>query len=147
MEITQDVIVDLLPVYFSGEASASTRALVDDFLARDPVLAERVRRDWAQPLDPRAAAPVTPDIELRSLRRTRRVLALQRWLFALAMTLTVLPLSVVISFRDGRPSQFHFLLRDYPGALLPILGAAVVCWVVYDYLRRRLRVGTRTDRN
>ena len=141
MEITQDVIVDLLPVYFSGEGSASTRALVDDFLARDPVFAERVRRDWAQPLDPRAAAQVTPDIELRSLRRTRRVLALQRWLFALAMTLTVLPLSVVISFRDGRPSQFHFLLRDYPGALLPTLGAAVVCWVVYVYLRRQLQVG------
>ena len=146
MEITQDVIVDLLPVYFSGEASASTRALVDDFLARDPVFAQRVRREWAQPLDPRHTLQVTPDVELRSLHRTRRVLALQRWLFALAMTLTVLPLSVVISFRDGRLTQFHFLVRDYPGVLLPILGAGVVCWVVYVYLRRRLQVGTRTDR-
>ena len=89
---------------------------------------------------------MTPDLELQSLHRTRRVLAFQRWLFALAMTLTVLPLSVVISFRDGRLSQFHFLVRDYPGVLLPILGAAVVCWVVYVYLRRRLRLGTRPDR-
>ena len=101
MEITQDVILDLLPVYFSGEASASTRALVDDFLARHPAFAERVRREWAQPLDPRAASQVTPDVELRSLHRTRRVLALQRWLFALAMTLTVLPLSVVMEL--GNP--------------------------------------------
>lgn len=147
MEITQDVIVDLLPVYFSGEASASTRALVDDFLARDPVFAERVRREWLQPLDPRGTSQVAPDVELRSLHRTRRVLALQRWVFALAMTLTVLPLSVVISFKDGRLSQFHFLVLDYPGMLLPILVAGVVCWVVYVYLRRRLRVGTRTDRN
>ena len=146
MEITQDVIVDLLPVYFSGEASASTRALVDDFLAHDPVFAERVRREWAQPFDPRAASPVMPDVELRSLHRTRRVLALQRWLFALAVTFTVLPLSGVVSVSDGRPIQFHFLVRDYPGALLPIIEAAVVCWVVYVYLRRRLRVGTSTGR-
>jgi hypothetical protein len=146
MEITQDVIVDLLPVYFSGEASASTRALVDDFLARDPVFAERVRREWSQPLDPRATSQVAPDVELRSLHRTRRVLTLQRWLFALAMTLTALPLSVVISFSDGRLSQFHFLVLDYPGVLLPILGAGIVSWIVYVYQRRRLRVGERLDR-
>ena len=29
MEVTHDVILDLLPVYFSGEASASTKTLVD----------------------------------------------------------------------------------------------------------------------
>jgi anti-sigma factor RsiW len=146
MDITQDVILDLLPAYFSGEASASTRALVDDFLARDPAFAERVRREWAQPLDPRAASQVTPDVQLRSLHRTRRVLALQRWLFAFAMCLTVLPLSVVISFKDGRLSQFHFLFRDYPGVLLPILACAALCWVVYVKLRRRLRIETSTDR-
>jgi hypothetical protein len=44
MEATHDVIVDLLPVYFSGEASAATRALVDDYFARDPAFADRVRR-------------------------------------------------------------------------------------------------------
>ena len=72
MDVTQDVILDLLPVYFSGEASAGTRALVDEALARDPALAARVRREWAQPFGPGAASHTAPpDLELRSLRRTR----------------------------------------------------------------------------
>jgi anti-sigma factor RsiW len=147
MDITQDIILDLLPVYFSGEASASTRALVEDFLARDPAFAERVRREWAQPLDTHATstAPVTPDVEMRSLRRTRQLLTLLRWLFALAMSLTILPLSIVISFGNGSPTELHFLIRDYPGALLPVLAAGLVCWLVYANLRRRLRVERRTD--
>ena len=31
MKLEREVIIDLLPAYFSGEASAATRALVEDF--------------------------------------------------------------------------------------------------------------------
>jgi drug/metabolite transporter (DMT)-like permease len=144
MEVTQDVILDLLPVYFSGEASASTRALVDDFLSHDPTFAERVRREWAEPLAVGGAASrAVPDVELRSLNRTRRVLTMQRWLFALALAFTMLPMSMVFSFGGGHPLEFHFLVRDYPAVLLPVLGAGAVCWFLYARLRRRLRVGTQ----
>ena len=34
--MTRDVIYDLLPAYFAGEASADTRTLIEDFFARDP---------------------------------------------------------------------------------------------------------------
>ena len=33
MNVTREVIFDLLPVYFAGDASADTRALVEDFFA------------------------------------------------------------------------------------------------------------------
>jgi hypothetical protein len=34
MNVTRDVIYDLLPGYFSGDLSPDTRALVDEFLAQ-----------------------------------------------------------------------------------------------------------------
>ena len=36
MKVTRDVIYDLLPAYFADEATADSRALVDDFFATDP---------------------------------------------------------------------------------------------------------------
>jgi anti-sigma factor RsiW len=42
VEITRNIIEDLLPLYLAGEASPETRALVEEFLARDPSLATAV---------------------------------------------------------------------------------------------------------
>ena len=36
MKVTRDVIYDLLPAYFAGEATSDSRALVDEFFATDP---------------------------------------------------------------------------------------------------------------
>src|ERR1019366_7382144 len=36
MKITQNVIMDLLPVYHSGEASPDTRNLIEEFLRQNP---------------------------------------------------------------------------------------------------------------
>ncbi len=43
MNVTREVILDLLPVYLSGEASPATRALVEEFLQQDAQLAQRIR--------------------------------------------------------------------------------------------------------
>ncbi len=141
MTVTREVIQDLLPVYFSGEASAATRALVEDFLSRNPEFADQVRREWGATAPLHApAAGASPDAELRSFRRTRRILSAQRWLFGLAIAGTTLPLSMRISFADGRISDFHFLIREYPWALGPLLGMAVICWVAYFWLRSTVRI-------
>ena len=39
MEITRDVILDLLPLYLAGEVSEDTRSLVENYLEEDPKLA------------------------------------------------------------------------------------------------------------
>ena len=36
MKLEREVIIDLLPAYFSGEASAATRTLVEDYFPREP---------------------------------------------------------------------------------------------------------------
>ena len=40
MEISQNVILDLLPLYLAGEVSADTRHLVEKYLKTDPELAD-----------------------------------------------------------------------------------------------------------
>ena len=68
---TRDVVVDLWPLYVSGEASADTRALVEAFLAQEPELGERLRGSLARDLAPPALAlPV--DHERETLLRTQR---------------------------------------------------------------------------
>ena len=43
LNVTRDVVADLWPVYEAGEATADTRALVDEFLANDPSFAQTLR--------------------------------------------------------------------------------------------------------
>ena len=47
MKVTRDVIYDLLPTYFAGDASDDSRSLIEEFFASDPEfgrMAERFRR-------------------------------------------------------------------------------------------------------
>ena len=51
MQVTRDIVRDLLPVYLAGEASADTRAVVEKHLATDPQLREAVEAAgaWSPP--------------------------------------------------------------------------------------------------
>lgn len=72
MNPTRELITDLLPAYFSGEASADTHALVEQFFAQDPEF-ERMARRLAGSLNAlRLAAPAAEEeLERRALMRTR----------------------------------------------------------------------------
>ena len=138
MNVTRDVILDLLPVYLSGEASPATRVLVEEYLKQDPELAARVRAQGRAGFTSTAPS-LPPELELRVLARTRRLLKWQKWVFALAWTLTALSLTSAISFDGGRITHFHFLIFDYPSVFGTCLVFAVVCWINYYALKRRLR--------
>lgn len=63
MNVTREVIYDLLPAYFSGDVSADTRALVEAFLATDPEFRRMVDRFHTLHADRRAAADVESPAE------------------------------------------------------------------------------------
>jgi len=74
MEITRNVINDLLPAYLAGEASADTRALIEEFLRRDPELASQINEQKKlEFLDSTLkGAPTMPmDHEVQTLARTK----------------------------------------------------------------------------
>jgi anti-sigma factor RsiW len=141
MDIAREVILDLLPLYLAGEASPATRTLVEEYLKQDPELERRVRADTAAGLGRAAPAALAPEIELRSLRRTRRLLGLQRWLFGLGFTFTSVSLSAQLNFHGARLTDAHFLMMDQPALFGTSLAIGAACFAAYFLLRRRLRTG------
>jgi anti-sigma factor RsiW len=137
MNITRDVITDLLPVYLSGEASADTQALVDEFLNRDPEFASIVQNVRREPSEPMLAGQRArpPDQEREAVRRTRAVIRRQSWTLAFAIFLTLLPLS----FAFGADGIRFFMLRDEPRSALFWIPAGYL-WFSYLRMQRQLRV-------
>lgn len=127
--MTRNVVVDLLPLYHSGEASADTRAIVEDYLRRDPSLRRLAEADDA------AEAPVPAnDPERAAVERTRRLLRLRSWTMAFAILCTLLPLS--FAHLDGRLTFFMF--RDVPWSRA-LWALAALLWVFYVRLHRGAR--------
>lgn len=139
MNVTREVILDLLPVYLSGEASVATRALIEDFLKQDPELAKKIRSEWMEKMSTAAPSVLPPELELRSFRRTRSLLGWQRWLMGFGIFFTAFVLSNEFKTEDGHIVEFHFLLRDYPLELGICLVLGLACWIAYFSIRRRLR--------
>lgn len=138
MNVTQEVILDLLPLYLAGEASPATRALVEEYMRQDPAFAERVRLQSTDPFAQGPPSAPAPDLELRSLRRTRRLLGWQRWLFGFGIFFLATSLSNESQFEGWHLKEFHFLLRDYPLEFGGCLALGVACWIGYFLIRRRL---------
>jgi hypothetical protein len=139
MDVTREVILDLLPVYLAGEASPATRTLVEEYMKQDPELAQRIRLQWADNLAKVVPSELPPDLELTSLRRTRSLLNWQKWLFGLGISFSAISLSNEFSFEGGHLKEFHFLLRDYPAQFGVCLVLGLACWIAYFSIRRRLR--------
>ncbi len=134
MNITRDVVADLLPAYLSGEASADTRALIDELAARDPAIAGLVASSRIERTDD-MPAPIAlpPNLERDIVTRTRAVLRRRSWTLALALFLTALPFTFAF---DSRGITF-LMMRDQPGSALFLVAAA---WLWFDYIRQSRRL-------
>ena len=134
MEITRDVIKDLLPLYVSGEVSVDTKALVEAYLRSDPDLSRAVAAARALEL-PATPAP-RPTVEKDALDATRRLLRQRTDTLVLAILFTLLPFTFTFS-GDGIT---FLLIRDRPVVGSAWLVTAAVLWGWHVYLRRRLQV-------
>ena len=132
MNVTKDVIQDLVVIYLSGEASPDTRRLVEEYLAGDREMAERVKASQSLAI-PLATPP--PDLERRALDQTRRLLARKNTMLWLAMLMSYIPIS--FSFSSG-DSSVHFLFLDKPVQGLFFIALAIVFWTFFVITCRRL---------
>jgi hypothetical protein len=95
MNITREVVTDLLPIYFSGEASRDTKSLVEEYFRDNPDF-EQMARSAGTPLETlRTAQPVaaSSEKEKRDLESVRCGLDRRKWLFGVSLFLTLTPLS------------------------------------------------------
>ncbi len=137
MDISRDVVTDLLPLYFSGEASADTRALVEAYFAREPEFGQAARRLVASVTVPKAPpASAADEQEKRTLMRIRSLVRKKNMVlgFALASMLMLLlwgGAAIVLLTASGA-LKTSFLLAA-PVAI------AVICWLAYFVMSRRTR--------
>ena len=131
MKITRDVVIDLLPVYVSGEASADTRELVDEYLASDPELARSIRDDPDLALGSSVPAPLSKDHEMQTFTRTKRALLLRDWPLFFAILFSSFAFGRIVSDTSYDVSPKNFVVTAALAALF---------WIVFLVrLVRRLR--------
>lgn len=74
MAVTREVIMDLLPLYLSDEASADSNALVKKHLQNDPEL-EKLATQWKDRLPEPPPMPVNPDAQVMAYQEAKRQIA------------------------------------------------------------------------
>jgi hypothetical protein len=129
MNVTREVVKDLLPIYLAGEASGDTKALVEEYFRQDPDF-ERVARTVAAPLETlRAAAPIaaSPERKKRDLESVLWGLRRRTWLFGVSLFLTLSPLS--LDFTHGH--IVSLVLRQSPWHAAYDWSLAAVLWFLY----------------
>ena len=134
MNISRDIVKDLIPVYLAGDASADTQALVESYLKTDPALASDVRAARGPSLGLPATRP--PTAEKQALETTRQLLKSRTSTLVVAMVFTVLPLTFAF---HGTKITF-FLIRDAPTIGIAWWVTAAIMWIWHLSIRRRLRV-------
>jgi hypothetical protein len=102
MEITRNVIIDLLPLYIEKEASDDTRKLVREYLEKDPELAEMARDTADMKLPADAPVPLTWEDKMEAYKEAKRLMLIRTIMLAGIISVSVLALlglgAVIVMF-------------------------------------------------
>jgi anti-sigma factor RsiW len=137
MQVTRDVILDLLPIYCADEATRDTRALVEEFLKQDPSLATQAAeiRRALRGVELAAPSRTRNGADFLALERVRRAVRRRGWYLGAAIFFSALPCSFY-----GNEKGIRFLWTPYPAIIVGSLAVAAVFWILYFRLRRKLGV-------
>jgi hypothetical protein len=86
MDITRNVILDLLPLYLADEVSEDTRALIEKYIETDPELAEITQKKAALSLKEGIPVPLTKEDKMKAYERARWMKFLYIVLFSLLLS-------------------------------------------------------------
>ena len=127
----EDIIIDLLPLYFSGEASQASRELVETYLAAHPQWAKAARAAQTDVVP--LAGQVSTKGGALAIQRIRSQLRWRAALIAVAIFCSITPFSFIVEHDQLR----YFMLRDAPLTAMAYGAAAIMCWVVTFVMGRR----------
>jgi hypothetical protein len=137
MTVTRDVILDLLPIYFAGQVSADTKALVEEFLRTDPDFA-RMSQRFETLLKDHGAPKDQDKTERRAFERTRRLLKTRNQTIGMAVAYSLLPFAFLV--RDGHVDWI--MLRDKPSVAVAFAFTALALWVAAWIINHRANRST-----
>jgi len=76
-EVTRNVILDLLPLYVSGEVSTDTAALVREYLDSDSELAEVAKTMAQANSNNEVPAPRSKEAEMEGFEKTKQLMIIR----------------------------------------------------------------------
>lgn len=138
MKISRDVILDLLPLYQSGEASEATKALVETWMAEHPNEANLIERSMSLEL-PEDLPVAKENREMNVLAQTKFYLKLRGFLFGAAIFSSCMPFAFGDTSFDN-VEGVHWLWQDNPMIAFGFAGLALVLWTAYLLISKRLKV-------
>ena len=95
MNVTREVILDLLPLYLAGEASTETQSLVKEYLENDPDL-KRLAQQWQERLPGPPPAAANPDAQALAFHEAKRQIALRTVVLAVVITVGILAMTALV---------------------------------------------------
>jgi hypothetical protein len=131
--ITRNVIFDVLPTYFAGEASEDTRTLVEEFFRSDPEFAKMAKRFNAV-FNERAGASDAAR-ERVTFERMRALLKRRNQAFGGAIAYGLAALVTLFLANPLKPPMPMALVI----ATQVFVGVHVICWVVWFVAARSLQ--------
>lgn len=99
--VHRNVILDLLPAYIAGEASAETRALVEAYAQTDTQIARLIRAGTLEPAATTTRVTPPESLEMKALQRVRRGIRRQLVYVAVATAALLLIPLVAMQFNSG----------------------------------------------
>lgn len=90
MEITRNVILDLLPLYLADEVSPDTRALVQAYLETDPELGDIAGRLAKSELPGDIPIPLTQEDEMKAYKEAVRLMRIRTIILAVTIAAVLL---------------------------------------------------------
>lgn len=131
MNPDEDVVLDLLPLYFGGDASAASCAMIEAYFEEHPRFAQAVRA--AQVNVPGVPGAAAPNSGHAAITRVRRQLRWRSALMAIAIFCSLAPFT--FAFDDGR--IVYFMWRDAPLTAAVYAAVAALVWMAIGFSVRR----------
>ena len=94
MEITRDIVLDLLPLYLADELSDDSRRVVEGYLKDDPKLSRQVEDLGAMSTND-VPVPIQKEREMEAYRKVRRLMVLKTLGLAVVIAGTLLAIVLV----------------------------------------------------
>jgi len=135
MKVTSEVILDLIPLYLSGDASKDTIKLVESYFESDPDFERRVRDNSYELFPNNITSPQKKEIEVKSLIKTKKMIKLRSYLLGFAIFFSLVPFSFLAT--NGKT---YWLLLEAPKSAMVYGVFGVIFWIVYFVTKKRLQV-------
>jgi hypothetical protein len=137
MNISREVIKDLLPLYVSGEASDETRELVQDYVDKDPELKAMLTEmsEAEQLLSHKPHVPDLADSQVRSFQKARLLIRYRGLIMGAAIAYSLFPFTFI--YENG---EMHWVvISEMPKVAVSSAVIACILWCTYLFISRKGR--------